>query len=291
MEWPLTGFAVLFLVAYALPILVPSLPSWLRGSLEGVTWCVWAAFGSDYIIRLRLSRHRRAFLRGHLVELLVIALPLLRPLRVLRLLTLLDVLNRHAARSLRGRVVTYVTGGTVLILLCAALAVLDAERSDPRGNIRTLADAIWWSLTTVTTVGYGDRFPVTGTGRLVAVLLMLGGIALLGIVTASLATWLMDRVREVETEVQAATRQDIQHMIERLDLLQEELHKLRQPDGSPDHEGLLPGQEVTVDFLGQEVSGQVSSVSGLSGSGLPQTMRAGCAAGCDRPCGAGARVG
>lgn len=61
----------------------------------------------------------------------------------------------------------------------------------------------------MTTVGYGDQFPVTDTGRLVAAGLMLAGIALLGVVTASLASWLIERVAQVEEESQAATRRDV----------------------------------------------------------------------------------
>jgi voltage-gated potassium channel len=68
--------------------------------------------------------------------------------------------------------------------------------------------------TTVTTVGYGDRYPTTGTGRLVAVGLMLAGLALLGVVTASFASWLLDKVLEVEAESQAATRGDVQALAE-----------------------------------------------------------------------------
>jgi voltage-gated potassium channel Kch len=58
---------------------------------------------------------------------------------------------------------------------------LDAERADARANIRSFDDALWWSATTITTVGYGDHYPVTAQGRLVAAGLMLGGIALLAI--------------------------------------------------------------------------------------------------------------
>src|SRR6185437_17060771 len=108
------------------------------------------------------------------------------------------VLNRRATDSLRGKVAIYVAGATVIVLFCAALAVLDAERRNAHANITTFGDALWWASTTVMTVGYGDRFPVTVAGRFVAVGLMLGGIALLGVVTASIASWLIGRVRDAE---------------------------------------------------------------------------------------------
>ena len=85
------------------------------------------------------------------LDLVVIVLPLLRPLRMMRLLTLLDALNRRAANSLRGRVAIYVVSATSLILYCAALAVLDAERGKPDTNITFFPDALWWATTTVTT--------------------------------------------------------------------------------------------------------------------------------------------
>jgi voltage-gated potassium channel Kch len=95
---------------------------------------------------------------------------------------------------LRGRVGIYVAGGASLLAFCAALAVLDAERSSVDANITDFGDAIWWAVTTMTTVGYGDHYPVTPAGRLVAFGLMIGGIALLGTVTATLASWLVETV-------------------------------------------------------------------------------------------------
>ena len=190
-EWPLTAAALLFLAAYAAPIIEPDLPS---DAVRIASWIVagtWALFAIDYFVRLALATRRWRFVRRHPLDLAVVALPLLR------LLTLLSFVNRRARSSLRGRVIAYVAGLTTLVLLLASFAVLDAERGREGANITDFGDALWWSATTVTTVGYGDRFPVTGTGRLIAVAVMLAGIALLGVVTAAFASWLIERVAEV----------------------------------------------------------------------------------------------
>ena len=117
---------------------------------------------------------------------------------MLRLVVLLRIFNRSATVGLRGRVVTYVTGGVIVIGLVASLAVLDAERERPDANITSFGDALWWTATTMTTVGYGDRYPVTPMGRAVAVGLMVAGIALLATVTATLASWFSERVKAEE---------------------------------------------------------------------------------------------
>jgi len=226
-DWPLTVTAVVFLAAYAAPILRPDLVSPWPTVCQLVTWAAWALFVVDYLARLALSGDRAAFMRGNLFDLAVVVLPLLRPLRLLRLVTLLSVLNRYAGGSLRGRVAVYVAGSTSLVLFVASLAVLDAERGVKDATITTFGDALWWAMTTVTTVGYGDRYPVTDQGRFIAGGLMLAGIALLGIVTASLASWLIDKVREVEEHTQAATRADVA-------ALTVEVRALRQALDTPD---------------------------------------------------------
>lgn len=225
-EWPLMAAAVLFLGAYAWPILEPGLDDPWAYLCRVVTWAAWALFASDYVVRLVMSPQRWRFVRSNLLDLVVIALPLFRPLRLLRLITLLSVLNRRVGGSLRGRVAVYVGGATTLVLFIASLAMLDAERPAADASIRTFGDALWWAVTTVTTVGYGDRYPVTTTGHLIAAGLMLAGIALLGIVTASLASWLLDRVREVEAESQAATRRDVELLVEEVRLLRADLERL-----------------------------------------------------------------
>jgi voltage-gated potassium channel len=130
----------------------------------------------------------------------------------------LSVLNRRATIRLRGRVGIYVAGGASLLAPCAALAVLDAEQSTPDANISDFGDAIWWAVTTMTTVGYGDHYPVTAAGRLVAFGLMIGGIALLGTVTATLTSWLVETVaaEKEQAEDLHATVRRLEARIDRL---------------------------------------------------------------------------
>ena len=222
-DWSLTITAVVFLLAYAAPILRPDLISPWPTVCELVTWAAWSLFVVDYVVPLALSRDRGAFVRSNLFDLAVVALPLLRPLRLLRLVTLLSILNRNVGGSMRGRVAVYVAGATSLVLFIASLAVLDAERGAKGASITTFGDAAWWAMTTVTTVGYGDRYPITAQGRFIAGGLMLAGIALLGIVTASLASWLIDKVRQVEEHAQAATRADVASLTAEVRALREEL--------------------------------------------------------------------
>ena len=106
--------------------------------------------------------------------------------------------------AFRGRVGVYVVSTTVLLVGIASLAVLDAEQNAPHSNIHNIGDALWWSLTTITTVGYGDYFPVTLAGRLVAVGLMASGVALLGTVTALLAQWFVEQVNNANEAGAAA---------------------------------------------------------------------------------------
>jgi voltage-gated potassium channel len=219
-EWPLTAAAVGFLVVYAVPIVDGDLSRPAAHGFRIASWVIWIVFAADFAMRMVLAERRLRYAAKHWLDVLIIALPLLRPLRLLRLVTLLKVLNRRATSGLRGRVVVYVIGGAALLAFCGALAVLDAERANPEANITSFGDALWWAMTTMTTVGYGDRYPTTTQGRLAAVGLMVGGIALLGAVTATLASWLVDNVRGSEQEQTADLMVEIRRLHARLDQLE-----------------------------------------------------------------------
>jgi voltage-gated potassium channel len=196
-DWPLTVLAVAFLVAYAWEV-VGNLSG--RASLlpDTVMNGIWVVFLADYIVSLVLARPRRRWFLTHLHELFIVALPMLRPLRLLRLLSVVLMLHRGSIWAFRGRVALYVVTTTVLLVLVAGLAVLDAEQNAAHSNIHNIGDATWWAFTTITTVGYGDYYPVTLGGRLVAVGLMAAGVALLGTVTALLAQWFIEQVNQAK---------------------------------------------------------------------------------------------
>ena len=187
--------AVAFLVAYAWPVLDPGLDPDLRSTLTILSWTVWAAFAADFAIRLWLADASWPYARRHWYDVALVVLPMLRPLRLLRLLALARVLNRSVTSSLVGKVSTYVVGVAVVSVGLGAIAVLDVEQDAKGANIITFGDALWWASTTVTTVGYGDRFPVTTEGRFIAVALMVVGIAMVGAVTASVAAWMVGQVQ------------------------------------------------------------------------------------------------
>lgn len=225
-EWPLLVLAVLFLAAYAVDVLYTGPANAVSVGASVVNVAVWLVFVVDYLARLVLAERRWRFVVKHPLDLAVIALPFLRPLRVLRLVVVLTVVDRRLRSTFRRRAVVYVTGAVSLVVFVGALAVLDAERGAPGGSISGFGDALWWALTTVTTVGYGDEFPVTLTGRFVAGGMMIAGILLLGVITASLASWFVEKVEEMRVEEQE-TQDSLTVLTAEVRQLRDEVRALR----------------------------------------------------------------
>lgn len=201
LEWPLTALAVIFLGLYALEVLDTGLSGGAREAVDLGLTAIWALFGIDYLVRLVLAGDRGWFVRTHLLDLMILLLPMARPLRALRVIAMINALNRRLRGGFRGKVALYVTATMLLVGTIASLAVLDAERYAPHATITTFGDAVWWTLSTITTIGYGDVYPVTVEGRVVAGALMIAGIALLGVITGSFASWFVENLRQVEEDV------------------------------------------------------------------------------------------
>ena len=217
-DWPLTVCAVLFLAAYAWSV-IADLHGAAAEAAEWTMWSIWLVFVVDYVVSLVLAPRRWHWFFTHLPQFVVVVLPLLRPLRLLRLITLWGLLQRATGQVVRGRVTVYVVGSALLLLGIAALAELEAERHAAHATITTFPRALWWAAATMTTVGYGDEVPVTFEGRLIAVGLMISGIALLGVVTATLASWMSERAMLAE-------QLDTQVTIAHIEALGEQLRRL-----------------------------------------------------------------
>ncbi|MFE0040553.1 ion channel [Streptomyces sp. NPDC059016] len=191
-ELPLFYASLVFLAAYSVRILAHGVDVVWREIALAMMLLMWLVFLTDFVVRLRLSGRRlHRFLRTHWLDALVLLLPLLRPLRLVKLYTTLQRRRDEPVLSLYARVIVYAGMGAVLLGWAGALAVYHAERTAPGATILTFGDAVWWVCETLTTVGYGDVTPVTAWGRIIAVGLMICGLALLGAVTGSFSSWLI----------------------------------------------------------------------------------------------------
>jgi voltage-gated potassium channel len=193
-QWPMVAVAVVFTAVYAW-VVIANLQPPDDAVPRLILAVIWLIFAADYIVCIMLAKPRGEWFRTHLINLGAVLVPTLRPLLLLRLLRLVPSLRAETGRAIRSRLAIYATATSVLLMFMGALAVLDAEQNAKDANITGFGDAAWWVAVTVTSVGYGDYYPITAAGRWVAVVLMLGGLALLGTVAATLSSWLIDRVR------------------------------------------------------------------------------------------------
>ena len=174
-----------------------------------VNWIVWLAFCGEFALRLTLAPNRRAFVRHSWVDLVIIALSppfgvpdtlqglravravrVLRLFRLMRAIAVLSIGVRATRRALRHHRLHYVLATTAGVMLLGATGFYVIERNQNEA-VTSFGDALWWAVSTTTTVGYGDIFPRTGEGRLIAVVLMLTGIGVIGVFTATIASFFM----------------------------------------------------------------------------------------------------
>ena len=167
-----------------------------EGWIRVANMAIWGVFVLDYFTRLALSGNRKTFFRRNIIDLVAIlpadffrAARALRVLRILRLLRATTVLWRVSS-TIRGIAGTnalgWVLAASGLVVLIGAGAVMIAEP-----QLGDFGDALWWSIVTATTVGYGDLAPASVVGRIVAVLLMIVGIGTIGMITGSIATFFL----------------------------------------------------------------------------------------------------
>ena len=185
----LTFLALAFLVAFSWPAFVAEIDPQTQRILDYVQWISWIAFAIDLLFGLVTSDKKIKFLTHHPLEVITVLLPFLRPLRLLRVISFGTLVIQKVAVGRQFAITLKVFLASILLAYIGAVQITITERGVEGSNIKNFGDGLWWAITTVTTVGYGDRFPTTSTGRVLAVCLMLVGISLMGVITASVAAW------------------------------------------------------------------------------------------------------
>ena len=176
-EWPMVGLSVAFLCVLILPLSANLTPAQTT-TLRILDLAIWAIFAVEYLMRLYLVETRSAWFKTHLLDLLVVAVPFLRPFRLLRVVAILLSASRRAGAHVVRQVLIFVAVTSAIVMAVCAVIVYHEEHTAPGSNIHSLGDAFWWAFATVSTVGTDSQYPVTTVGRITAIVLVFTGLAL-----------------------------------------------------------------------------------------------------------------
>lgn len=180
-----------------------------------IDYFIWALFAVDLLVKVLISPHRMNYLKRHWLEALVVIVPFFRPLRILRIF----IFGSRAWVGMRRLVnIDFLLVYGIGLVIIAATVVASVEGGEG-ASIRSFADALWWSVVTITTVGYGDMVPVTLAGRAIAFVLMLGGIAFFSGMTANLASFLI--------KGKDSDRKSTEQLVKEIEGLRKELIEMR----------------------------------------------------------------
>ena len=210
-EGPMTVLALAMVPILLIPLAVHLTPAEME-AFDVADFTIWALFALEYGTKLYLAPDRKSFVRHNLLDLVIILIPLCRPLRIIRAARLLRLLQlirllafvgeglRRARSLLRHGGLQYVLLVGVIVVFAGAGLEFAAEHNAAGSNIHNYGDALWWAMVTIATVGYGDRFPVTASGKGVAIALMIMGIALFGILAGALSSFFVGAKQEDMTQ-------------------------------------------------------------------------------------------
>ena len=186
---PLTVLGFVFLVAFSTPIIFPNVSTSIRSTLIATQIAIWILFLLHYLLCIVLAENRGKFVKSNIFGLACVVLPVLEPFRTLRALAVVIVAAKKRGSNKRRSLITTTSTVALATWFFAGLAITEAERHAAQRTIENVGDGWWWAITTMATVGFGDTYPVTTAGRLVGGVLMIISIALIGTMTATIASY------------------------------------------------------------------------------------------------------
>jgi voltage-gated potassium channel len=213
------------------------LPTQISNILQSVDTLVCVLLLSDFGIRFYRAKSKLAFMKWGWID-LIASIPnipilrmgrLVRILRVIRLLRAIRATHKITSIILQDKIKTgfaSVILSSFLLVTFASIGILICEQTEPTANIKTAGDAVWWSVTTITTVGYGDKYPVTAEGRALAMMLMVCGAGTFALVSGLVASSIIG-IKKDKGEGQ-------NEIIDRLKRLEEKIDALNHNGSSPD---------------------------------------------------------
>ena len=212
---------------------------------EWLNWIIWVVFAAEFFTLLTVAVEKRTFVRKSWLEVAIVILTfpviflvaanlqmvgvarLARLLRLTRFAVVMVLAGKTVTRIFSKRGLAYIVGITLILGLGFGIlfGLIEEEAS--------IFDGMWWALVTITTVGYGDFFPLTTAGRIVGGLLMVVGIGFVATLTASVAAHFMDDSDTHLSDSMEALHDDIRILHARLEGMQETLDRLVEPESNP----------------------------------------------------------
>jgi voltage-gated potassium channel len=210
------------------------LPPEISGVLRKLDTVICLIFLLDVSVRFYRAKSKMAFLKWGWID-IIASIPnvpilrwgrLVRVFQIIRLIRALRATHRITTLLLKNKFQTGVASvilTSILLVVFASLGILICESPDPQANIKTANDAVWWSVTTITTVGYGDKYPVTSEGRLLAMVVMVAGVGLFGGLSGLAASFF------IGTKERAIVSEE-NKVLARLEKLEAKIDRLKRAD-------------------------------------------------------------
>ncbi len=195
---------------------------------------LWIIFSAEFFLKFYLAKSKSLYLKENWIDALVVLAPIFRSFKIFTLVrTPILIVSDEVVKFLKTKrlVFLYFLVVTLIVILLAADIVLLFERNDPNSNIKTFEDAVWWGFVTFSTLGYGDKVPVTFGGRTIAVVLMILGFALFSIIVAGAVSFFIKRKRATAKNIKGlsldeqTTEETLNKILKKLNEIEKKLDK------------------------------------------------------------------